>query len=57
MPYVDKVANRNITLIEIRLPETENNLQKKNPTKQKRNHSVFHFLAHKNICFLIALAV
>lgn len=29
MPYVDKAANRNITLIKIRLPETENNFLKK----------------------------
>lgn len=55
MPYVDKAANRNITLMKIRLPETENNLKK--TTKQKQNNFVFHFLAHKNICLLIALVV
>lgn len=55
MPYVDEAANRNITLMKIRLPETENNLKK--PTKQNPNNFVFHFLAHKNVCFLIALVV
>lgn len=35
MPYVDKAANRNITLMKIRLPETENNLKKKQLSKNK----------------------
>lgn len=49
MPYVDKAANRNVALIKIRLPETENNLQK--PTKQKPNNFVFYFLVHKIFAF------
>lgn len=35
MPYVDKAANRNITLMKIRLPETENNLKKNQLSKNK----------------------